>query len=58
MNRKITIRDEIKPPELEGNAGRLELGLVATPLANTPLTLEIGVQGYWANVKASPAAQS
>ena len=38
---------EIDTPELKGDTGRVELGLTTTPFANTPLTLDVGVQGYW-----------
>jgi outer membrane autotransporter protein len=38
----------IESPELKGDSGRLELGFVTAPLSRyTPLTLEVGVQGYW-----------
>jgi autotransporter-associated beta strand protein len=34
-------------PELKGNSGFAELGLSTAPLARTPLTFDVGAQGYW-----------
>ncbi|MDR1647032.1 MAG: autotransporter domain-containing protein, partial [Zoogloeaceae bacterium] len=40
-------RLKLQTPELKGDSGRVELGVSTTPFANTPLTLDVGVQGYW-----------
>ncbi|MDR2366262.1 MAG: autotransporter outer membrane beta-barrel domain-containing protein, partial [Zoogloeaceae bacterium] len=34
-------------PELKGDSGLVELGLSTAPFAKTPLSIDVGVQGYW-----------
>jgi hypothetical protein len=39
--------NKVEAPELKGDTGRLELGLTTAFSANSPVTLDIGLQGYW-----------
>ncbi|MDR3300505.1 MAG: autotransporter domain-containing protein [Candidatus Accumulibacter sp.] len=44
---KATTYDRpIVAPKLKGNTGIAELGLVMKPSASTPLTIDLGIQGY------------
>ncbi|MDR2787178.1 MAG: hypothetical protein LBD06_02225, partial [Candidatus Accumulibacter sp.] len=38
---------KLQTPELKGDSGLLEVGLSTAPLAKTPLTVDVGIQGYW-----------
>jgi autotransporter-associated beta strand protein len=38
---------KIDAPGMKGDTGSLEFGIVTAPFANVPLTLDIGVQGYF-----------
>jgi autotransporter-associated beta strand protein len=39
--------NKLQTPELKGDSGLVEVGLSTAPLAKTPLTIDVGLQGYW-----------
>jgi autotransporter-associated beta strand protein len=46
-NLKYRVTDKLQSPELKGDSGLVELGLSTAPFAKTPLTVDVGLQGYW-----------
>jgi outer membrane autotransporter protein len=45
---KATLNNiRLQTPDLKGDSGLVELGISTAPLAKTPLTIDVGVQGYF-----------